>query len=338
MSEKEVFGWLIDGFLEIIFVAITGSVLTAFIGAFSEMPIGSTSVSTLIEAGLIVYIGAIIYNFLKGLFSKGQAITSISGMILGILLLGTSTSLISATATPEIIAYIVAAIMGIIGGAAVHESSESGFKLMLILFLIGIIVEVIVFLMVYHEYAGAVKTTSYIANSNVADQTTTITVTKITTMSTSVSTTTIPQLNGCFTDPAINGLIPLNCTGKNFSPNTVSFNFVLNWTGTKITNTRIACTALPLLSAPPLNQFYPLQQNGFPDLSQSNNGRTIWPGDNVTVKDWPCYYTNIYGTFEEYIWINFSVAPGVWDHYQVFDISNNANQTHFEYNQTKNKS
>ncbi len=118
--EKEA-GLFVDGVFEIVIVAVFGAMLTAFVTAFNSLPAGSQSVTVLVEAGAIMFLVSLVYNFIKGMLATIDALISVAGMIVGIIIFGAAIAPISSAALPEVIAYIIAAIVGILVAAYANK-------------------------------------------------------------------------------------------------------------------------------------------------------------------------------------------------------------------------
>jgi len=190
---------------------------------------------------------------------------------------------------------------------------------------------------------GTSNIPSYTTSTSTTSTTTSSTSTSTTSTSTSTSTTTIPPYTACPIEPQVGNYIPLKCYNPVFrAPNYISFNFTLNRNATAIYNINLACSAH--IQRPPFSQFYPLQQNGMPNLSQNASGTSILPGQIISVEEWPCAASNSIGTFEGYVWINYTrnsgpiVSLNPWDSYRTFDVYINATLSSSAYNQTKNMS
>lgn len=107
-------GIFFGGLIEIIFVTIIIGFAITTVNAFKGTNI-ALQVSKLIwEYVTVIFFVSFIINFFKGALSSAESFTSIIGMIAGIILFGNATTSIAPEAIPEMIAYIIAAICGIL--------------------------------------------------------------------------------------------------------------------------------------------------------------------------------------------------------------------------------
>lgn len=104
----------VEGLVEPISVAVISSLVVAFANALENLPGASPEI--LLEYMGCVFLITLAVNFFKGLIAPGVAGASAIGMLLGLIFFGSAISGIAPEAAYEIIAYIIAAILGMYFG------------------------------------------------------------------------------------------------------------------------------------------------------------------------------------------------------------------------------
>lgn len=113
LLEKYI-GIFFEGLLEIIFVTILLGFAITTANAFNGSDIALQASKLVWEYVTAIFLVSFIINFFKGLLSSAESFTSIIGMMAGVILFGNATTNIAPEAIPEMIAYIIAAICGIL--------------------------------------------------------------------------------------------------------------------------------------------------------------------------------------------------------------------------------
>ncbi len=118
-------GIFVEGMVEILLAAIISLMAFAFINAFNGLPEGTQSASLIIEYVVVVFIASLLINFVKGLVASFEAFITVLGMIASLWLFGQAIGAIAPDAVAEIVAYIIAAGLGIVLGAYFKEKQNS---------------------------------------------------------------------------------------------------------------------------------------------------------------------------------------------------------------------
>lgn len=113
-----------EGLVEPIGAAILFAITFAFIAAFNSSSVTSPSSWVLVEYLLSIFVITVGVNFFKGIVSPDVAFSSAAGMLLGLILFGSSILTIAPDAGYEVIAYIAAAAVGIWLGISARSSNR----------------------------------------------------------------------------------------------------------------------------------------------------------------------------------------------------------------------